>query len=257
MSDRQDADLRPDWPDPELLRDAFGVLVGRQADLDLDRAWATARRRYAERQRHRRRWRRVLAAATAVALVTLPLSARSDAVPALVARLQDTWLGGTLRNVREYLSPGSQAEQLPRATGGTPAVSVARYADVNAAQAAAGVPILVPGWLPPGARLVEVAVASVEGNPLRVELWYTLPKGYLLVQEYRVDGATGLGTMYDTDDAAAVPVSVAGVPGTLLRHRNGYVRVHWAVPGYALRVETTLDPGTALRVAASLGPAGR
>lgn len=42
-----------------------------------------------------------------------------------------------------------------------------------------------------------------------------------------------------------------------MRHKSGYVRVSWAVPGYALRVEATLDADTALRIAESLMPVGR
>lgn len=249
---------RNEWPTAEAIREGFRLMLEPEPEISVEGAWLKVWARYLKHRRQRRRLRLLAAIAACILLLSFPLSTRSDAVALLVSRIEDTWLGGTLRNVREYLSSGARSETLPPPSLSlAPEVSIERHSDLDAAQSAIGVPVLVPRWLPPEAHLTEVVVTRVGGAPLSIEVWYKLPKGYLLVEEHRVDRQTGSGSMYDTEDVEVVSVSIDGVPGTLFKHKDGYVWISWAVPGYALRVETTLDPDTALRVAASLASTDR
>lgn len=253
MSDRP---CSPGWPDGETIRDAFHYLLEAQPRADLNRAHAAVLRRYARRQDRLRRWRWFAAAAVVAALVIFPLSTRTSAVPALVSRFEESWVGGTLRNVRAYFSRGAEAQLPPPALRGVPNPVTRKFADIRAAQEAAGFPILVPGWLPPGARFKEAALlTSPWGETRQVELWYTLPDGYVTVSESRLQEQAAEGSLYDTDDAQTSQVSVGGAPGTLVVHKSGYVRVNWAIPGYVLSVNGIVDANSALRVAASLHPA--
>ena len=252
MSRRPDS---PGWPDPDVIREAFEYLVEHQPTPDLDRARTAILERYTQRQRRSRRWRWLAAAAAVVILAILPLSARAGAVVALVARLEDSWVGGTLRNIRAYLSPGADKVLPPLQVGDGTGPVTRTFRNLDAAVEAAGLPILAPTWLPAGAQFQEARVVGIPGEaPQQIELWYALPTGYLVIEEGRLQGQAALGNLYDTDDARISEVSVGGVSGRLLIHKSGYVRLEWAVRGYSLSVTGTLDPDSALRVGASLRP---
>lgn len=245
----------PDWPDANTIRAAFDYLLERQPRPDIERAHAAVLERLVRQQRRRHRMRWYATVAVAAAVVIFCLSVRTGAVPALVARFEDSWVGGTLRNIRAYLSPGADATLAPPAIRDTLQPVTRKFPDIAAAQEAATFPILVPSWLPAGARFKEAVLVNAPGDGTQqVELRYTIPDGYFDIREDRLQGQAAFGNLYDTDDTQVTDVSVSGAPGKLLVHRSGYVQVNWAIRGYVLTVEGTLDADSALRIAASLTP---
>ncbi|WP_371731872.1 DUF4367 domain-containing protein [Thermaerobacter sp. PB12/4term] len=101
-----------------------------------------------------------------------------------------------------------------------------------------------------GVILVSVQHAEAQ----QVELRYVASGGHFVIRERWLNGQTAFGSLYDTDDARVHRVSVGRSPGTLIVHKAGYVQLTWAIRGYALTVEGTIEPQDALRVPESLGP---
>lgn len=239
----------------EAIREAFARLLARQPEPDAGRAWAEVWRRYALRERAvRRRW--VAVAAGTVALALVAVSGRLDAVPELVARWQEYRAGPTLRQVTGYFSPGSQAKEPPPEVRAAEPPAVLRFRDAGEAQRSASFPLLLPGWLPEGAALDRIEVTNFGRMTLVAELVYRLPGGELWITEHPLRSQVGTGTFYDTEDAVLEEVTVRGARGMLLRHKSGYVKLQWAIPGYLLTVSARgADAEAVLRVAESLAPA--
>lgn len=232
----------PPWPDDRALREALGRLLERQPEPDLARAWRALRWRYAERRRQRRRQRWVAAAAV---LALCLLAARAD----LAERLPAGGGAGALRPAEAH--PGVEAVGGPTTAGH--AVTAQRFPDLASARRAVPFPLYAPGWLPAGARLLDVTI--VRGpDGTRAVLRYAFPHGDVAIGQWPAGAPppAGLGTRPPAGEVRAV--AVGGVPATQVRHPGGYLWLDWSWAGRRFRLEGRVDPDTAVRVAESLQP---
>lgn len=135
---------RPDWPDRKAMRAAFHHLMAGQPEPDAERALGLVKGRYARYRQRRRRVPWYGAAAVAATFAVFVVSVRAGAVPVLVARFEDSWVGGTVRNIRAYLSPGAAATLPPPAVEEGPETVTRKFIDLAAAER-----IIVPDSRPP------------------------------------------------------------------------------------------------------------